>query len=283
MSWKKRICCFFIMALMPGIFAFPVKRSNAFEGGEEKQPHLIQATALEDDYKGMVELGLANTPYLEETDFQKAFQNVLCSCVRFQVKGHYGSGIIFQMLESEIILVTNRHVLQYWDEDSYVTFFNGRVSGGTVIGVSDKADIGFISIPVEQFTYEELLLFRGIRMEREDVAENEQDGKIAIPKPDTDFFMIDMASEWNAPVMKRGKVIDPCVFLEDFQAEMLYGSGDAVPGMSGCGVFDGHGCFLGMLSGGTLQSEIAAVLAQTIYTQYEEIDSDRKKPAHEDV
>ena len=57
---------------------------------------------------------------------------------------------------------------------------------------------------------------------------------------------------------------------------MLYGNGDAIPGMSGCGVFDGHGYYLGMLSGGTLQSEVAAVPAQTIYVQYEEIVKNKR-------
>ncbi|WP_160559915.1 serine protease family protein [Parablautia muri] len=239
--------------------------------GEERRISLIQATTLESDYKGMVMLGLAYTPYLEEEDLQKAFDNVLRSCVRFQVKGHYGSGSIYKMTENEIILVTNRHVLQYWNEDSYVTFFNGRVSEGMALGVSDEADVGFVSISVEEFTYEELLFFREIRMEQQRIGNGAKDLEIVIPEAGRKFFMVDMASEWNAPVMRQGEVVGAILFLEDFQAEMLYGKGDAIPGMSGCGVFDGHGYYLGMLSGGTLQSEIAAVPAQTIDAAYEKI------------
>ena len=291
MEYKKRIYEIFVIFFMLGLTALSAIKSSgykadvsgaatpetsAFGAGEEKQLHLIQATTFEDDYKGMAELGLAYTPYLEEADLQKAFQNVLCSCVRFQVKGHYGSGSIYKMTENEIILVTNRHVLQYWDEDSYVTFFNGRVSEGTALGVSEKADVGFVSIPVGKFTYEELLFFRGVRMERENAGENKENDRIAVPKSNTEFFMADMASEWNEPVMKQGKVIEPVIYLEDFQAEMLYGNGDAIPGMSGCGVFDGHGYYLGKLSGGTLQSEVAAVPAQTIYVQYEEIVKNKR-------
>lgn len=291
MRYKKRVYELVVMLFMLGLVTlFAGKLSShqksvswkaasqtaaagkgAFDSGEERQPHLIQATTLESDYKGMVGLGLAQTPYLEEENLQKAFHNILCSCVRFQVKGHYGSGSVYKMAENEIILVTNRHVLQYWDEDSYVTFFNGRVSEGILLGVSDEADVGFIRILTEEFTYEELLLFREIRMELEKTGSGDEDLEIADPEAGRRFFMVDMASEWNEPVMRQGEVVEPRLFLEDFQAEMLYGKGDAIPGMSGCGVFDEHGYYLGMLSGGTLQSEIAAIPAQTIYAQYSEI------------
>lgn len=297
MRYKKRVYEFLVMLFMLGAVVIFANKSSVykavdpeedvsqagvfgtagFTGREEMQLPLIQATTLASDYKGMVQLGLANTPYLEEEDLQKAFDNVLCSCVRFQVKGHYGSGNIYKLTENEIILVTNRHVLQYWDENSYVTFFNGRVSEGIVLGVSDKADVGFVSILAEEFTYEELLLFREIRMERESKGNGEKDLEIALPETGRRFFMVDMASEWSEPVMNLGEVVESMLFLEDFQAEMLYGKGDAIPGMSGCGVFDGHGYYLGMLSGGTLQSEIAAVPAQTIYAEYEEIVKGRKR------
>lgn len=294
MRYKKRVYELFAMLLMLGTVILFIAKSPDYragapgentcgagtfepagtESGKERRP-LIQATTLEDDYRGMAGLGLAHTPYLEEEDLQKSFFSVLCACVRLQVKNHYGSGSIYKMTEKEIILVTNRHVLQYWDEDSYVTFFNGRVSEGTVLGLSDKADVGFVSVSVEEFTCEELLLFREIRMMRERGEGMGGDETIASPRAGSAFFMVDMASEWREPVMRLGQVTEPVVFLEDFQAEMLYGKGDAIPGMSGCGVFDGHGCYLGMLSGGTLQNEIAAVPAQMIYAQYEEIVNKR--------
>ena len=63
-------------------------------------------------------------------------------------------------------------------------------------------------------------------------------------------------------------MIEPLIYLEDFQREMLYGKGEVLPGMSGSGVFDGYGHYLGMLTGGTLQGEIAAVPAKTIYDEF---------------
>ncbi len=306
MRCKNRICRFCTTVVMLGMAELlalsstcflPTGMAVSFAAEDKKEPHLIQATSLESDYRGMAGLGLAYTVCLEEEDLRKAFENVLCSSVRIQVSGHYGSGSIYKMKENEIVLVTNRHVLQYWDEDSYVTFFNGRVSTGRVLGVSEEADVGFVSVPVDSFTYEELLLYREIRMEQEtyaadvaggfniDVEQESGEIETAVPKAGSGLFMVDMASEWKEPVMKNGEVIEPSVFLEDFQAEMLYGKGDAVPGMSGCGVFDGRGYYLGMLSGGTMQSEIAAVPGRIIYEEYKEIiicGPVYKKPAHED-
>ncbi len=60
---------------------------------------------------------------------------VLGSCVRIQAEGHHGSGSIYRLLEDEIIIVTNWHVLQYWNEDSYVTFFNGAGGSGKVMDI----------------------------------------------------------------------------------------------------------------------------------------------------
>ena len=221
-------------------------------------PPLIQVTTPESDYKALAYLGLMNTPVVEEENAQQVFENVLCSCVRIQVEGHHGSGSIYRMLEDEIIIVTNRHVLQYWNEDSYVTFFNGAVGEGQLLGMAEDADVGFISVPTTDFTWQELMNYRNVRQNLEFVTSD-------------DFLSIDIATDiWN-PEMFQGEVISPLVYLEDFETEMLYGKGYAKPGMSGGGVFDEYGYYLGMMTGGTLQDEIAAVPAETIIQEYRTI------------
>lgn len=224
-------------------------------------PHLIQATTPESDYQAAVSLELAVTPLLQEKDYDRAFANVLSACVRIQAGDHYASGCIYKMLEKEIVIVTNRHVLEYWNEDSYVTFFDGSVLTGSLIGVSDCSDVGFLSTPTEELPYEALLFLRNIRLA--DRLEEIEQGE--------GFFAVDIASQWNMPVRKEGEILSPSVFLEEFQEEMIYARGDACPGMSGCGIFDGFGRYWGMLTGGTLDGEIAAVPVKTIRQVYEEI------------
>lgn len=257
MKQSKRFCLL-LMALLTGLTASGACKVRAYAAKEEMQlPPLIQTTTLESDYKAITGLSLAFTPLAPKEDLQQAYENILCSCVRIQVEGHYGSGSIYKMLENEIIIVTNRHVLQYWNEDSYVTFFDGAAMGGVLLGTSEEADVGFISVPAAAFTYEELLDYRNVRID---------EGKAG-----SKIFFVDMASDWKSPARIEGEVIEPLIYLEDFQREMLYGKGEAFPGMSGSGVFDGYGHYLGMLTGGTLQGEIAAVPAKTIYDEFRKI------------
>lgn len=254
---KKRAALFLILCAAASLL-----QGKTLLAEEAGMHSLIQTTTLEGDYQALTSLGLMNTPLSEEENIQSAYENVCPSMVRIQVDGHYGSGSIYKMLEEEIIIVTNRHVLQYFDEDSYVTFFNGRVGNGRLLGTSEEADIGFISIPIAGFTYEELLEFRNVRSSSK-IFEN--------LKENTCFFMVDMATDRIDPVYYEGKIIDPFRFLSDFGTEMLYGEGYAKPGMSGCGMFDAYGNYIGMLAGGTLQDEIAGVPAGMIEQAYQEI------------
>lgn len=272
MEWrkKKRGFCFLVLTVMLEAVLGRMEGSYVFAAEEGEMGCLIQATSLEEDYRGAAKLGLLVTRRAVGGEVEEAFENVLCSCVRVKVEGHYGSGSIYKMLEDEVIIVTNRHVLQYWNEDSYVTFFNGRAAGGTLLGVSEEADLGFISIPTAGFTYEELLTFRNIRIPQ--ISETETTSE-KVSAEDNRIFMIDIASNWNIPAMMEGILIYSYTYLEDFHTEMLYAKGEAIPGMSGGGVFDAYGNYLGMLTGATLQNELAAVPAETITKEYEKIIS----------
>ncbi len=238
---------------------------------EQPLPPLIQTTTPEGDYKAITGLNLAQTAVLSKEDTRKAYENILCSCVRIQAGEHYGSGSIFRMLEDEMILVTNSHVLQYWDEESYVTFFGGRAESAAVLGMSEKADVGFLSVPTESFSWEELLRFRNVRLwepaaSRSSAKETGRSG--AGDSEGTAYFGVDMATDPYHPVMEEGEIISFSMYLEDFEREMIYGTGSAVPGMSGSGVFDGYGYYLGMLTGGTPQGEVAAVPAEVIASTF---------------
>ncbi len=265
---RKTMLCHMACRLAAGIITItiviPTSAGNSYGKENKNLPTLIQATTLEEDYKALAKLELAVTPLLLEEDLERAFENVLCSCVRIQTREHYGSGSIYKMRENEIIIVTNRHVLEDFDDDSCVTFFNGAVGFGELLGTSDEADVGFISISTASFPWEELLAFRNVRLldtEREGGAqkgmqqENRADESIR-------FFCPDMANYFETPVMKCGELSPQAVYLEDFGMEMLYGRG----------VFDGRGNYLGMLTGATGAGEIAAVPLEVVRREYEEMN-----------
>lgn len=185
----------------------------------------------------------------EEEIWEDTFRlsDVLGSCVRIQAEEHHGSGSIYQILEDEIIIVTNYHVLQYWNEDSYVTFFNGTVSNGRIITVSEQADVGFLSVKTGFLEDKELEGLHAV-----EVSEH------VLTRGDV-LYMVDIASDVWQPEVYEGQVLEPCKYLDEFGMEMLYGESLFKPGMSGSGIFDGEGKYVGMLTAGTDQNEIAAV------------------------
>lgn len=240
----------FLAALLP---------KGAARAAGQSMGRLIQSTTFEEDYQALVYLGLTEAPATEEENAARAFENVLCSAVRIFGNGYYGSGSIYEMTEDEIIIATNRHVLRDFDEESYVVFANGRCEGGRIMGCGEKADVGFVSVPAGNIPCEELLGLRSVRKRQEAFEEAEKN---------TGFLVIDLSCGMDGAVYFEGRVLDKQKYLVDYDMEMLYGDGRALPGMSGGGIFDFHGNYIGMLSGGTDQGEIAGVTLPVIESEY---------------
>ncbi len=196
---------------------------------------------------------------LMQENLEKAYENVLCSAVCIRGEDYCGSGSIFIMDKDEIIIVTNRHVIQYFDSDSRVVFFNGAQCCGRVLGFSESADIGFISVREDELDRDDKRELRAVG--KREAAYDEL-------KKNSCFFMIDMASDPADPVIYKGAVVDKARYLADYGMEMLYGDGAAIPGMSGSGIFDYCGNYIGTLSGATDQYELAGVPLKTVLSEY---------------
>lgn len=197
-----------------------------------------------------------------ENDIEKAFGHVLCSCVRIQGNGHYGSGNILKISRDEVIVVTNKHMVSYLDENSYVTFYDGVSLPAGILYVSDEWDVAFLRVERDE-SEEKEPFYRCVRMDA--------DVYRALEVQDT-FFMIDIATDLEKPEMYSGEVLDKSKYLEDYQVEMFYGDAYAKPGMSGCGLFDERGNYIGMLSGATPYVEIAAVGLDKLIEEYEKVE-----------
>lgn len=254
-SWKITL----LLPLSCLLALLPVRAVAAAE-----LPPLIQSTTIAEDHLARLSLALTGTVRMTEANIEKAYEKVLSGCVRIQVNGHYGSGSIYRMTEQEVIIASNRHVLQYWDEDSYIIFMNGACAPGRFLGTSDTADVGFVAVSIEDIGYELLWFLHTVREAEPERAEKLEEG--------TPYFAVDMASDWQEPVCYEGTVADAGIWLEAFGMPMLLGKGTAVPGMSGGGVFDAYGNYLGMLTGGSEEGMIAAVPVSEIDAVYEEIE-----------
>ncbi len=264
-----RILCFSILCPLLMIVA-PLSVEAAPQDGPVKDsvpPHLIQTVTQQDLYEGMIALDMLQCPVLKEPDCEKAFENVKSCVVRVNMGNAYGSGILWEMTADQVIVATNRHVLAYWQEtDSFLYFQQGYYMEAEILGVSEQYDVGFLSVDNGQFTYDEL---EGLQSAAADMAVYEQlkqgDGIFCVgagPGPEVGELL------FHTAVLE-----DRARYIADFGTDMLYGHGFARTGMSGGGIFDEYGHLIGMVTGGTLQNEVAGVPLPVISEAYQEIGS----------
>lgn len=211
------------------------------------------------------QLSLQITCVLNEESVEQAFENVLPSALYIQAGERYGSGSIYGIVRDELIVATAGHLLSGSPEELDITFFDGGQAKGRVVAVSDEADVGLLGIPLSELSIEELAGLRRVRIDDE-AYEN-------ITKNNC-FFMIDMTDDIGEPICCRGAVVEKEMFLPDYDRSMMYADAYVRPGMSGCGIFDEYGNFVGILSGGTENNEIAAVplteIEKVYYKQFSE-------------
>lgn len=225
-------------------------------------PHLIQTVNARDIYEGMLALELLTCPVLEEADPAAAYENVKDSVVRLDMGTAYGSGVIFRMTADAVIIATNRHVLEYWDEASGVVWFpQGYFVDAAVLGSASESDVGFLRVEGSELGYDVLATFRSVCVDEAFESREEQIGGFCVGA--------DRSAEellfYEAVLEKEAH------YIGLFQEDMLYGHGFGKEGMSGGGIFDGHGRLLGLLAGGTYQNEIAGVPADRVMEAYQEI------------
>lgn len=225
---------------------------------------LIQTTSFQSDFEAMVHLDLFSTVKQYEKDLQQAYENVVCSAVKIDVSGYYGSGSIFRITKEEMIVVSNSHILEYWDENSFVTLGDGRVVSGTVMFLSADYDVGFLKVPIQEFLYEELFTYRSVRS---------SDRSITEIMPGEEFLVIDIMGDLYSPEMYEGIINDTWYYIEEFNNNMIHGYCAGYPGMSGGGMFDAYGNYIGMVTGGNLEGELAGVPLNIILQEYKKAAS----------
>lgn len=247
------ICIIFSVFLSP----VPIQAAE-----QETPPHLIQTVTDKDIYEGMLALGMSECSVLSEENAEEAYEIVKDCVVKVNMGNAYGSGVIWQMTSDEVIIATNRHVLDYWDEKvSYIHFPQGYYAKAELLGVSDEYDVGFLAVDVEELGYEALDQLRYVSRNMEEYEQL---------MPDDAIFYVG-AQEGDTAGFFLGSVGDMWRYIEEFEAYMIYGYGYARAGMSGGGTFDAKGNFVGMISGGTAESETASVPLISIEAAYAEI------------
>lgn len=226
-------------------------------------PHLIQTVNDQDIYEGLVALGLLECSTLEEENLSQSYEMVKNCVVRVNMGNAYGSGVIWRLTEDSVIIATNEHVLAYWDDmTGFLHFPQGYYLNASVLGISEFYDVGFLRADTEALGYEQLGGLRFVSAD-EEIYEGLAPGDA--------MFSVGAGVAIGAVEYHEGTVEAPWQYIEDFESDMLYGHGFARTGMSGGGVFDGYGHFIGLLTGGTQRNEIAAVPLPCVAEAWEEV------------
>lgn len=251
-----------VMLVCTAFLLTPFTVRAAEVDGTRLPPHLVQSVTDADIYEGMLALGMLECPVLPDGNAAEAYEIVKECVVKVNMGNAYGSGVIWDMTPEQVIIATNKHVLEYWNvSNSYIHFLQGYYEKAEVLGVSDKYDVGFLAVSTQEIGYDAL---RQLKYAARDKQEYEQ------LKPEDEIFYVG-AQEGDTEGFFLGSIGDMHRYLAEFESDMIYGYGYARTGMSGGGTFDAKGNLIGMISGGTAMSETASVPLTSIEEAYEEI------------
>lgn len=180
--------------------------------------------------------------------------------VQIQAGELLGSGVICGAKEDQLLILTAAHVLQEAEEgkgDVLVTFSDeSQVSAGA-FECFDTGDFALVRVQGGDIPPEgaEQYLYANI-------------DKTAFDQVTAGTGCIVMGSRSDvAAEAYEGVILDNWIYMEDYGQYMMWVKAEAQPGMSGGGLFDRQGHFLGILSGTNEDGELAVVPLSLILTE----------------
>lgn len=188
----------------------------------------------------------------EGIKMQIVYQLARRSVVKVVVKDAAGSGILWR-IEDGIVVAANRHLLME-DGVAEVSFCNGETAKAVVIGCSRQYDIGFLLVEKEQVSDSILRdVFEAVPVFYE--TETEADRTRFVDEyMGRQVMQVGARLAEGEPSFSVGS-IENIGFVPVFDTNMLVTRCFSKAGMSGGGVFDGRGMFLGMISGGDVPED----------------------------
>ena len=185
---------------------------------------------------------------------------------------HYGCGTIYDDDESSFTIVTAMHVLQdYYDgssKDISVTFMDQEICSATVLKDDTAKDVVFLRVERDEVDgeYDPVLSASASAhgFDESNIASETDD----ILSPGQTIYFVDA----NTGDIYAGSIASPSVYSEDLCMDMIYCYCAVTPGMSGTGLFDESGHYLGILLGGSDEAEAVCLGAASIDEMYNGID-----------
>ena len=179
---------------------------------------------------------------LEGINMELAYQLAKRSVTGIEIDNSVGNGIIWRIQEDKVVVVTNRHLLDNGIK-AQVFFCDGSSAAAKILGCSQQYDIGFLEIDIRDISknaireiYEAVPVMYNLEDDYEmDLFNNQMTG--------LDIIQLGM------DLVYKGK-ISKVSFVPVFNTHVIESECYSKAGMSGGGMFDVEGRFIGMISGG---------------------------------
>lgn len=168
-----------------------------------------------------------------------------------------GSGVLWDVVGDKVVIATAAHVFTMGNGIIEVTFADGwttPVSGYEVT----NTDLAFLFVDLRDVPQEQLAQYQLANVNEESTA-NLRSG---------DGIILMASGTGVAADAYEGEVIEPWIYVEDFEEHMIVVRVDAEAGMSGGGLFDYEGHFLGILCGKSEDGEAAVIPVSVIRALY---------------
>lgn len=172
----------------------------------------------------------------------------LCQAtVQIQGTQYRGSGVIWAAYEDALLVATAAHVAED-NSPMTVRFDRGDPLKASLLFASDQVDIAFLEVSLPEIEEQEII-WQAARQDKEIC------DRLGPGQP----LWIMGSIEEAADRAYEGSVVDPWIYMEDFDNYMLLGHADVIPGVSGGGVFTQEGVLVGILCGGNEADQVAVL------------------------
>lgn len=231
------------------------------EVGNSSQSDILPGVSMSPS-EGQVKLEVAPLLQYEDPETQNlaGMLQEVCGGMMVQLEaGRYlGSGILYKQEEECLVILTAAHVLADVAEVVKVTFVDGWVVESTDFQLSKMADTAVVRVPLNQIPPDQAAGYYLANVDKT-IYDNilSEDGCIVMG-----------CRTGVAEDAYEGIVLEPWIYMEDYSQYMMWVSAAGKPGMSGGGLFDKRGRFLGILSGRSEDGEWAVVPLGFVLAEY---------------
>lgn len=194
-------------------------------------------------------------------DEQFLLDSMSPAVVRVESGDLFGSGVIWQVDEDYIWIITNQHVIAEMDDTDLleVVFWDGIRAFGEVSGASEDYDLGFIKVSLQDMGYFTVEKYYQVRYSV-DIFD-----KLS---PGDDIFILGSA-DYPAGNLYYGTIGNKSIYMDTFETEMIWAYCEVKAGMSGSGVFDRYGNLIGIVCAGNDQKEAAVLPITQILAEWQ--------------